>query len=266
MKKEEIKEKLLETGLFIDNEWLAKYCDLIEINKLNNYNKLNYQSHHILPRNLFKILKIKIDNSKNNRVNLLYKDHILAHYYLSKCIIDKYYHNMFSAVLFLIRDHQNFKPFDINSLDDYQKCYEHYRENYFQDEEIRKKKSLKLTGLKRSKETRNLISETSKNNHRHLSEESKNKISKGMKGNNNRLGSHHSKESKELISIKNRGKKKTKTSLALKGKPKSEQHKKNMSIARKGRHYYNNGVIEVCMYECPIGFHEGRLFHKRKRS
>ena len=78
-------------------------------------------------------------------------------------------------------------------------------------------------------ETKRKISEAKKN----PSEETRRKISLAGKGNKNMLGKHHSQEAK------------------LK-----------MSIAIKGRHWFNNGVIEVQAKSCPEGFVKGRL--KRK--
>ena len=50
--------------------------------------------------------------------------------------------------------------------------------------------------------------------------------------------------------------------LHKKGKPKSEEHKKKMSEAQKGYHWYNNGKISIRVKECPDGFTPGML--KRK--
>ena len=55
---------------------------------------------------------------------------------------------------------------------------------------------------------------------------------------------------------------KTKISNSLKGikrgKPTSE-HKRKLAEAHKGRHWYNNGIISVMVYDCPEGFTKGRL-------
>ena len=80
-----------------------------------------------------------------------------------------------------------------------------------------------------SEEIKRKISEAKKN----PSEETRRKISLAGKGNKNMLGKHHSPEAK------------------LK-----------MSIAIKGRHWFNNGVIEVQARDCPEGFVRGML--KRK--
>ena len=84
---EELKTKLLDTNLFIDNEWLDKYVDLC-LNSNVKQEKFKTQKHHILQVAYFTHYNLPIDNSKNNLVDLLYKDHILAHYYLMKCTTD----------------------------------------------------------------------------------------------------------------------------------------------------------------------------------
>lgn len=43
------------------------------------------------------------------------------------------------------------------------------------------------------------------------------------------------------------------------GKHHSNETKKMISESHKGKHYYNNGVIEVLRYECPEGFVPGGL-------
>ena len=43
------------------------------------------------------------------------------------------------------------------------------------------------------------------------------------------------------------------------GKTHSEETRKKMSDAFKGRHWYNNGIVQIQSFECPIGFTKGRL-------
>lgn len=78
------KEKLLQTKLFIDNDKLDKYINLI--NAGDNIAKYT-EKHHIIPKSYFKVTKQKIDNSRRNIIKLSYFNHILAHYYLSLCTI-----------------------------------------------------------------------------------------------------------------------------------------------------------------------------------
>jgi len=54
-----------------------------------------------------------------------------------------------------------------------------------------------------------------------------------------------------------------KVSEALKDIPKSEEHKRNISIANTGKHWYNNGEKETQLFECPKGFIHGRLSKKK---
>ena len=72
----ELKVKLLNTDLFLDNEYLDQYLDLVLEKKQNS----GYtEKHHILQRNYFKKNKIPIDNSEDNLITLAYCDHCKAH-------------------------------------------------------------------------------------------------------------------------------------------------------------------------------------------
>lgn len=84
-----LKQYLLNLELVIDNEYLDKYCKLIEDNKSTIYVKGKSQKHHIVPGYYYKNNNLEIDNSKNNLVNLLIQDHVYAHYYLCKCSKNK---------------------------------------------------------------------------------------------------------------------------------------------------------------------------------
>ena len=48
-------------------------------------------------------------------------------------------------------------------------------------------------------------------------------------------------------------------SEAMSNREITEDFKNKISKAHKGRHYYNNGIIEVRRFECPEGFTPGRL-------
>lgn len=80
-----MKQKILNTKAFIDNEFLDKYIELIKKNNSRNQEKFKTERHHILPKCYFKYNNLLVDESIENIVNLLYVDHVLAHYYLSKC-------------------------------------------------------------------------------------------------------------------------------------------------------------------------------------
>lgn len=67
-----------------------------------------------------------------------------------------------------------------------------------------------------------------------------------------------SEESKKKMSEARKGKHLGKDN-SFYGKHHSEESKKRMSEANKGRHWYNNGKENKFCYECPDGFVPGRL-------
>lgn len=82
MTKQELKIKLLNTSLFIDNNYLQEYLNLVD----NYITTEDYtEKHHILPRCWYKYNKQPVDNSEDNVVNLAYKDHCKAHWLLYFC-------------------------------------------------------------------------------------------------------------------------------------------------------------------------------------
>ena len=44
----------------------------------------------------------------------------------------------------------------------------------------------------------------------------------------------------------------------------SEETRKKLSDAIKGRHWYNNGIVQILSFECPIGFTKGILKKNKK--
>ena len=76
-----LKSKLLDTDVIRDCEFLDSYVDLILKNQNTVSVKSRTQVHHIIPRSYYELKKQPVDNSPANLVTLLYKDHILAHYY-----------------------------------------------------------------------------------------------------------------------------------------------------------------------------------------
>lgn len=84
-----IKEKLLSLGIIDHNDYFEKYVQLIINNVQTEKQTYKTQRHHIIPRCYYKHKKLDVDNSSENLVNLLYRDHILAHYYLCLCVKDE---------------------------------------------------------------------------------------------------------------------------------------------------------------------------------
>lgn len=77
-----LKQKLLATGLFIDNDKFNDYLLLVT----NPAKVFGYsENHHILPRVFYKHNQLPIDNSADNLVVLSYSDHCYAHWLLYYC-------------------------------------------------------------------------------------------------------------------------------------------------------------------------------------
>lgn len=75
---------------FIDNEYLYKYCQLIERHTRTGLKPRLTHKHHIIPKSWFKLTNTVINNDLNNLVNLPIREHILAHYYLCLCTEDPF--------------------------------------------------------------------------------------------------------------------------------------------------------------------------------
>ena len=134
--------------------------------------------------------------------------------------------------------------------------------------------SLHWKNKKLSETTKAKLSAATKG--RKLSEEHKAKITASLKGRK------HSEEHRAKLSAAHKGKKlgpfseehKAKLSASNKGKhkgPLSEEHRAKLSaafkgkkrpdisLANKGRHWYNNGIKSVMLFSCPEGYIPGRL-------
>lgn len=111
-------DKLMHLDAFVINEFFNLYCELIESNISTQSQRGVAQRHHIVPKYYFKRANLPVDNSSENIVNLEYKDHILAHYYLSLC--SKYSEELYANLIFLnfaLRGtNKNFKKILSNDL------------------------------------------------------------------------------------------------------------------------------------------------------
>ncbi len=122
MMNSELKEKLLSSGYVVDNEWLDKYVELIA-SHINDA-KVMYQthSHHILPVSYFTSSGLEVDDSRSNRVNLSYKNHMIAHLYLSGCTTGQNrYKNLYSLLMMSHFDEEGY--LDITNYDKYEYLY-----------------------------------------------------------------------------------------------------------------------------------------------
>lgn len=122
-----LREVFLKLGDFIDNIYLEKYINLIMSNLDTIKQTHKTQSHHIIPRAYYKYHRLKVNNLDNNLVNLEYKNHILAHYYLALCTVGKL--QECNAVAFSIMTNYEYLLTDneitiISNLDMYAKLHE----------------------------------------------------------------------------------------------------------------------------------------------
>lgn len=205
----ELKEKLLSTNCFEDNEYLNQYCKLICDNQDQEKIKNKTSSHHIIPRCYFDIIGDDIDDSKFNLVNLYHKDHLIAHYYLVLSCPRGILFDKLNYAFIKMSSHKvrlGLQDFDFNILEEYQNLYEEHC----------KEISKRNTGRK-------------------YSLESVQKISKANSG------KVRSQDTKDLISLHSKGIKKPSTSIKLKGRPSKSKGKKKpegfgekVSKAKKG--------------------------------
>ena len=154
-----LKEKLLNLGIIKDNEYLNKYVELIENNRNTQKQKFKTQIHHIVPQCYYRKLNIKVDNSKENLVNLLHKDHILAHYYLYECANSTWFKIQNSIMVEMVLGKLNEYDFKeiIHQLEHIQDLYEFYISHKLPLSEDTKRKigeanKIALKGKKHSKE------------------------------------------------------------------------------------------------------------------
>lgn len=99
-----LKQTFLSLDYFIDNKFLDFYCSLIENNKNNEQIVGTTQKHHIIPRCYYKYKKLPTNENSDNLINLIYTDHILAHYYLALCTEGKIRYANIKALQYCFAD------------------------------------------------------------------------------------------------------------------------------------------------------------------
>jgi hypothetical protein len=110
LNKNELKQKLVTTSHFVDNEYLDRYLNLVYDHEIDSAHYS--ENHHVIPVALYKLNNEGCDRRKaekfakadpdNFEVLLLYRDHCLAHYLLYFCTTGKLKSNMQCIVRRLI--------------------------------------------------------------------------------------------------------------------------------------------------------------------
>lgn len=121
----QLKAKLLATTYFVANEYLEEYVQLVTT-KTTKKSVFRTQSHHILPKTYFKHFNMPIDNSRDNLAELLFKDHVKAHWLLQKCTTGFLRRNSGYALRYLIKGVLKRLPVSLtkSELAELQKIYE----------------------------------------------------------------------------------------------------------------------------------------------
>lgn len=206
---ETVRQFLLQNEICFENEFLNKYLELVKNNLHTPVISHKTQRHHIVPKYYYSCKGIEIDNSASNVVNLFYRDHILAHFYLAKCSLGEYRSKNILSIRYLLKGKcfEDFKIEDV-CLEDYQAMYEESRREIFEKThsvEANKKISKSLSGrpspFKGHHRGRGKVSKINPN--------AKNKklsvfASTRFGEKNSFYGRTHSDKSKALISEKNR--------------------------------------------------------------
>lgn len=104
----DVENTLKALPLIIDNEFLLKYARLVERHGRTPIVHHVTNKHHIVPKSWYKLHNLPVDNSLRNLVNLPYREHVLAHYYLCLCTEDPLkYANQLALVCLISRNKLN---------------------------------------------------------------------------------------------------------------------------------------------------------------
>jgi len=127
------KSDFLSLGIFEDNEYLDLYVSLINSNVVTEKQQFKTQCHHILPKCYFVKNNLKVNNSKINLVNLLFKDHLLAHCYLALCSVNTKFRYYNRCAVYRLLNHRDFKDLKdvLSKLDIVQIMYENTRNDAY---------------------------------------------------------------------------------------------------------------------------------------
>lgn len=273
----ELKNKILSTGVFEDNEFLDKYCELI----ISNQDSLKIanvtDTHHIIPKSYYSFANLKIDNTEENLVHLTYSNHIMAHYYLCLFTSDGTLKSKM-VYAFMMMTHTRKLPETeqelLQNLDQYKNLHNEwtnllylkmknnqYAKGNILSEETRQKMGASRMGRPTRDETRDKLSKSASGSkwvhkdgiYTHVSGK---KLEEYLLNGWEIGGRPATEETKKAISAQNTGKKRSEEAKAKmskaargripwnKGKKMSEETKKKNSKIQKNRIHINNGIQE----------------------
>lgn len=274
-----IKESLINSDIYIQNEYFDLYINLINDNLSRLPEKYKTQKHHILPRHYFNHYNLEIDDSEDNKVNLIISDHIKAHYYLYNCCKnnEEKLSNLYCLRRMLDGRYSNLQ--NIVNIDE-DECIRLY-------EELQKYNSLSHQGKRRplSEETKNKIGSANKYKYNGLKTMNKDnkeirvkpeeidyyleqgyKIGRSEKALKS-LSVNYNYDSKGMLGKKQSDYQKQKAKEAMEGKPKSIESRKAMSESKKGCKKYidpKTGKMHYIKIE-DIPYYENLGFYKYKK-
>lgn len=208
-----------------------------------------YELHHIFPKSLFP----QYEKIKSNKVLLTLREHYFCHLLLIKIFPST---EMYAALCFMSEDKKHGEPFISSRM--FEKMKLAKRET--------SSKGGRVTAKRWTDEERKKASEKKKQWYKDHPEYKKNRVGKHWK---------LSEETKEKMRIAANTPERKKASIeggrkggfiANKNKRRSssgykcsEAHNRAVSEARKGCHWFNNGITQVFAKECPKGFIKGKL-------
>lgn len=129
------KKTLIETGFFIDNEYLDKMFEIIHNPDLSG----KTERHHILPKS------IGGTDEEDNLINISVKQHFYVHYYLTFCTVGKLKMKMNFAFKMMAFTRDEWKSINQKVIDDiadyYAKMVEAgcFKNNYERTDEVKQK-------------------------------------------------------------------------------------------------------------------------------
>lgn len=251
---------LIKNGILVENEYYDMYSNLIKLNLTRKREKYKTQCHHIIPKCYFIDNNIPIDDSESNKVILVHKDHVLAHYYLALCSADERFKN---ANINAIRYALNMRTFKL--LPEYEKQKE-FIENleYYDFLQVERNRYMSkiLQGRERNEQYRNNI----------------------RKAHIGRIWIYKDNELKQILPneldfylSKGWYKGNPRTSSYMSGKipwnkgiPMREETKDLQRLGKKGRIHVNNGKVSKMIFPSEFekysarGFVKGRLYYSRE--